>query len=228
MVEPRPASNWVHISSQNRWHGVIFKGDPHCRIVPQCQASDNRSAYNSQWSVQSHGTLICQKLKTSERTRAMRVWFPAAGLVNRIEAAGWIFVEAPEAFAAVRVVTGGTTWEPETRLVKGDWLRCADEWTPVILEVACKSDYTDAAAFRKAVAALPVKFERGVLTYRGLSGEAFRFNTSQKELPQINSVPVDFAPSKVFDSPFVQSVWNSGVVTIQKDGRTHRLDFNRP
>ena len=34
MHEPRPLSDWVHISVQNRWQGVIFAGDEDARIVP--------------------------------------------------------------------------------------------------------------------------------------------------------------------------------------------------
>jgi len=39
---------------------------------------------------------------------------------------------------------------------------------------------------------------------------------------------VNGAPPQAFDSPFVRSKWDSGVVTITKDGRTLVLDFNQP
>jgi hypothetical protein len=39
---------------------------------------------------------------------------------------------------------------------------------------------------------------------------------------------VDYAPPKAFDSPFIQSGWDSGVVTIRKGQRRLVLDFNRP
>ena len=35
MVEARPQDDWTAISSQNRWEGVIFGGDPHARIFLQ-------------------------------------------------------------------------------------------------------------------------------------------------------------------------------------------------
>jgi hypothetical protein len=226
MVEPRPAADWTQISSQNRWHGVIFSGHPQARLVPQCQAADNRVAFNAQWSVQSRGTLICQKLKTSQKTKAMRVWFPSAGLTNRQAVGDWTFVEAPQAFAAVRVVSGGTTWEKEAGGVRGEWLRCQDEWSPVILEVADRDDFADSAAFRKAVLALPLSFTDRVLTFQSLGGDRFQFFAAQDKPPHINGAPVDYAPRKAFDSPFIQSVWNSGLVTLSKDGRTVVLDFN--
>jgi hypothetical protein len=142
---------------------------------------------------------------------------------------GTLLFEAPGAFAAVRVVTGGVRWEPSTvEPIKGQWLTCEDEWSPVILEVAEKKDFGDLAAFEKAVAALPLSFERGRLTYRGLSGDEFVFRADFGGLPEINGKPVDYAPAMVFESPFVRSDWNSGVVTLAKGERKLVLDFNKP
>ena len=72
-----------------------------------------------------------------------------------------------------------------------------------------------------------VEVTDGVLNYTGLGGERFRFILDQSRLPEVNGKPLDLAPAKVYDSPFVQSMWNSGVVTIQKGARKTVLDFNR-
>jgi len=45
-------------------------------------------------------------------------------------------------------------------------------------------------------------------------------------VPEIDIEPVDFTPPNVFYSPGVQSEWDSGVVTIQKEERQELLDFN--
>lgn len=39
---------------------------------------------------------------------------------------------------------------------------------------------------------------------------------------------MNYAPAKVYESPFVESVWDSGIVTIHKGDRSLRLDFNGP
>ncbi|MEI7776762.1 MAG: hypothetical protein WCK17_18545, partial [Verrucomicrobiota bacterium] len=74
----RPSTDWATISSQNRWHGVIFRGSPQARIYPYCET--DHSSYNQQWAVQRKGTLIAQKLKTSQHADGLRVWFSEAGL----------------------------------------------------------------------------------------------------------------------------------------------------
>jgi hypothetical protein len=161
---------------------------------------------------------------------------------------GWYFTEAAGAWAAVRVISGETKLIPPAAPAKkkkpvpkastsddGDavdsvangWLlQCSDEWSPVIIEAATKSDYPTREAFQKAIEARDVKSESGRLTYTALSGDRFIFLTDQTELPRVNDVPVILAPARVYDSPFVQSDWKSGVVTIQKGNRKLVLNFN--
>ena len=78
-----PYDAWNAISSQNRWHGVIFSGDRYARIYPYCET--DRSSYNAHWAVQKRGTLIAQKLKTSRHAKQHRVWFSREGLSEPIQ-----------------------------------------------------------------------------------------------------------------------------------------------
>jgi len=59
-----------------------------------------------------------------------------------------------------------------------------------------------------------------------LGGDQLTFYADQSRLPKINGTVVDLAPQKVYDSPFVQSDWESGVVTIQCGDEQRILDFN--
>ncbi len=229
MFEARPGSDWAAISSQNRWQGVVFSGDPEARIVPQVQSENGDVVYNAHWSVQERGALITQKLKTHRFGKSMRVWFSESGLSARHEESGWFFVTAPEAYAAVRPVSGGTAWEPAPPgRLRGAWMVCEDEWTPVILEVAGKTEWPSAEAFQKAVVALPIRQEAGVVHYTSLAGDTFRFWADQSRPPEVNGRRVDLAPRLAFDSPFVRGEWNSGVITVSAGDRRLVLDFNSP
>ena len=59
-----------------------------------------------------------------------------------------------------------------------------------------------------------------------LGGDTLTFHADRSRLPEINGKPVELAPDKVYDSPFVQSEWDSGVVTIQFGDENRVLDFN--
>ena len=229
MCEARPLSDWTMISSQNRWHGVLFRGASNARLYVQCRDEAPSKTYNQQWSVQSKGALVAQRLAAegqSQTPDALRVWFSRAGLHDRVERDGWVFTQAPGAYVAVRAVEGTTHWRPSAAGAPGEWLCCDDSSTPVIVEVATKREHRDYGAFQEAVIASRPEHTGGVLTYEALSGDRLVFDTDYRSPPLINGETVDYAPAHVFDSPFVKSLWNSGVVEIQKSDRRLVLDFN--
>src|SRR4051812_32229407 len=183
-----PATEWFTGSSQNRWHGVIFRGATNARIYPYIET--DHSSYNAQWAVQRQGTLIAQKLKTSIGTQGLRVWFSKDGLTAPVKEGAWLLSEAAGAWAAVRVVSGEAEFAPEPAPAaadkkaakkkavgadndgesmpgkpRGHVLKCTNDYSPVIIEVARKADFSTLEDFRKAVLALPLKLESNVLTY---------------------------------------------------------------
>ncbi len=242
LFEARPNTDWATISSQNRWHGVVFRGATDARIYPFCETK--KSTYNQHWAVQRKGTLISQKLKDSKDATGLRVWFSKEGLTVPVKEGGWYFTGADGAWAAVRVVSGESGFlkdapPPAKKKTDGDEdgegggptkggliLKCEEDFSPVIIEVAHKADFPSLADFQKAVLALPLTLENGVLSHTGLGGDRFTFFTDQSRPPEINGQPVNYAPDRVYDSPFVQSAWASGDVTIQKGGQKLLLDFN--
>lgn len=225
MSEARPEQDWTMISSQNRRHGILFEGDPVAVISPQCEATRDHRAYNTQWSVQRKGTLICQKLTTHRGAGPMRVWFSAAGLSAPVEKDGWVLVESRGAFAAVRAVRGATHWVSVAQPVTGRWLNLADEFAPVILQVARKSEFPSLRAFGAAVAGQKVEINDEALSFRSLAGDRFTFPLNFVGSPTINGAPINYAPARALDSPFVQTEWNSGIVRLQKGSRTLVLNF---
>jgi len=247
LLEARPNTDWATISSQGRWHGVIFRGATDARIYPFCETK--KTTYNQHWAVQRKGTLISQKLKDSKGAAGFRVWFSKDGLSVPVKEGDWYFAEADGAWAAVRVVLGKSLLlgdSPETIRTPGPparketdedgdedspskggiVLKCEDDFSPVIIEVARKADFPSRADFQKAVLALPLTLENGVLSHTALGGDRFTFFTDQSRPPEISGQPVNYAPARVYDSPFVQSDWNSGRVSLRKGTRTLALDFN--
>jgi hypothetical protein len=232
ITEARPTEDWSAISSQNRWSGVIFAGNTDARVYPAPYNANGESILNGFWSVQSKGTLISQQLNNRRDrepiggegvSEGWRVFFSTAGLSKPVENGAWFFAEAKNAYVGVRVMAGDTAFEKSQF---GQWLVCKDTLTPVIIEAGRKSDYADFAAFQSAALAQSIAFEKSVLTYRSLGGDELTFYADQSRLPEINGTAVDLAPEKVYDSPFVQSKWDSGVVTIQYGGEKHVLNFN--
>ena len=178
--------------------------------------------------MQSKGSLIAQRLPEgshAKKTQAMRVWFSDAGLTKRMEVDGWTFTEAEGAYAAVRPARGGSVWNLNEDPQGGDFLVLEDTYSPVIIEVDGKKNHASYQAFQSAVTKLPIKWDGDTLRYQGLCGDTLTFHADYSAAPMVNDNPIDYAPKRVFDSPYVQSKWNSGVVTVRKDGRKLVLDF---
>ncbi|MBI1337933.1 MAG: hypothetical protein GC164_13370 [Phycisphaera sp.] len=239
MTEARPWSDWSAISMQSRWQGVVFAGEGDPRIVPIVRPANNLVDSNGQWSVQSKGTLITQKLETNIGAAEMMAWFSKRGLPQPVVEGDSAFVEAPGAYAAVRVTRGGFKLEEKTFAGKleagpdfttppGYVLTPDDEYAPLILEVMAKTDIESFEAFKSKVKSSKISFEGPVLRYTSIYGDELTLDTSYKQTPTINGKPVDYAPKKVFDSPFLNADYNSGVVTISKGDRKKVLDFNQP
>ena len=171
-VEARPHGDWTAISSQNRWNGVIFGGHETARIFTQRPyPGNNSSVYNEEWGVQNKGVMILQRLTLDRSATGQMIWFDFA--LNREESNGWIFAEAPDAFAAVRVVHGGWTWTPDSLeqhrsgsdLTVGEWAVLGDEFSPIIIEVARKQDYVDFDAFQAEIIENEISWDTTRLDY---------------------------------------------------------------
>lgn len=238
MHEARPLSDWVHISAQNRWQGVIFPGEDDARIVPIARPANNWRALNAQWSVQHKGTLITQKLKSNKGAAEMIVWLSKEGLSEPVEEDGIVFVEANGAYAAIRVPTCGYTWQTgafnaeaqtgDRKTRPGRLLVPDHEYAPVIVEVMAKADVKSFAAFKARVKSCRPAMDGTVLSYTSIYDDQLTFDTGYKQTPSINGNPVDYAPKKVYHSPFLDADYNTGVVTIRKGRRQKVLDFNQP
>ena len=138
----------------------------------------------------------------------------------------WVFAEANKAYAAVRVVNGGFNWDTRKNANIGKWLQCENDDSPVILEVVEKAHFKSFQDFRETIKKQTVDFQNDVLKYKGVYGDSFTFYADHSKSPQINGETVDYAPEMGFDSPFLQSDWNSGIVKIKMGQRELLLDFN--
>jgi hypothetical protein len=208
-----PASAWTAISSQNRWNGVIFGGHKTARIFTQRPDPAVGSVYNAEWGVQNKGAMILQRLSTHQNATGQAVWFDAS--LTRSEISGWIFAASSDAYAAVRVVDGGWSWN-------GNWAELIDEYSPVIIEVGRKSDYSGYSAFRSEILSNPLVWDGTRLDYTSTAyATTLTLFADESAPPRVDGVPLNFEAKKAYDSPYLEGEFGSGPVIIQYgDDRT--------
>src|SRR5574340_852742 len=68
---------------------------------------------------------------------------------------------------------------------------------------------------------------RSTVSYRGCGPDApeLVFNAANNDVPTVGGQYVEYSPAKVFDSPFLESRYGSGVVEVRKGGEKLILDF---
>ncbi|MHB8901910.1 MAG: hypothetical protein ACYC6Y_24405, partial [Thermoguttaceae bacterium] len=228
---------WLDDASMGfRWQGVVFDGDPLARIGFEVAPASPKDwhGFNPFFSIQDRNLLVTQKWApvppnpASALPAFLRVYFsPTLDEVQ--DDGGWIFVRDGGAFAAVRIVAGGYRWTPSWKhadRVERDnkaFVTLSAQNAPVILIANEAADYGgDFAAFKAAVKAQPVRYADGVLQFAAITF----YGPSRPGL--VGGQPVNLAPSRGYDSPFIRSEWNSGLIYLRKGDDTEILDFRDP
>lgn len=226
MCEARPYEDWVLISSQNRWAGIVFAGDADTRIYAHCKTGKDNRAYNQFWTVQEKGAMIFHKLDSvfhSRGTKDMRMWISKAGLGNWVERKGWIFVESGGAYVALRCVGDGYTIQEEKG---GYWVVGNNSYSPFVVEVSLKDKFISYADFQRRIESRKCTIEGNKVIYNSLTDDVLTIPLDYKGLPTVNGCEIDVTPTWGMNSPFVKSVFGSGIVTVEKDGKSLVLNFN--
>ncbi|MEX0332415.1 MAG: hypothetical protein AB3N64_13420 [Puniceicoccaceae bacterium] len=167
---------------------------------------------------------------------------------------GWIFLAKGNAYFAVRVVVSSLddayavvrprgVQEPPLGKDGYDWnsdrsiLRLKGNYSPIIFEAGRKADYATLEAFQEDVLDNPLHLysnlgpsELGFFTliYTGCGEDAEEivFNAANSEIPTVGGEYIDYAPPKLFDSPYLESDYKSGAIKASKGTSRLNLNFN--
>ncbi|MBN1618452.1 hypothetical protein JW887_03865 [Candidatus Dojkabacteria bacterium] len=163
-----------------------------------------------------------------------RCYFAYSVLDEMIEESGWIFIKEGNAYAAYRPVSGGYEWKDEVwwsdHYNTGTYVVANEPKIPAILEAALASEYSSFTAFRSDIKN----------RYLSISGETVKYEASDGKIIEVNfgdlydgnNIKIDgqkqaaeLESYKTFESPYINSDWNSGYIVISKDGKKCTLDF---
>ena len=163
-----------------------------------------------------------------------RCYFAYSVLDEMIEDSGWIFVKEGNAYAAYRPISGGYEWKNEDwwsdNFSTGTYVVANELQMPAILEAAQASDYGSFAAFRNDIKDRYLSYDDDTVKYEALDGNIVEVNfevvydgnnikvDGQKQETELDNYPT-------FESPYVNSDWDSGYIVISKDGKKCTLDF---
>lgn len=241
MRPPHDAGVWHPGSAQGWWHGLLIAGerpdDPPERVVPtvinnnEIQQAD---VYSDQYAIQSKGSFMTRRLPDAfwgiDNTQLPMGIYISNGLQESTEHSGsFLFVESPNCWVAVRAVDTNFELSNKTlaqkHQVKGNFFKLKNEDQPIIIEVAEPGAYESFESFKAAASSAKLVSRDGTYTYHSLSGDRLTL-FDDRSYPEINGEEIEYNPKMAYDSPYVKSVWDSGIVTISAGGDVKTLDFS--
>lgn len=218
------------LTSQNRYHGIVFASDVNARVVPQCEGLANGKTYGEQQAVQHENVLLVQRHAKAKTTGDMRVIWGGKGMKTRIvERSGWQIIREGNAWLGVKGFSRtksnascGSSWDNDVIL------RMNDGQAPVALIAGRSEDHPDIEAFANYLGSFSGEAKAGWFELSGGKDEklTLSLHLSSEGIPRVNGTTINLAPKKLFDCPFIESKHGSGIVNIRKGQRTLTIDLS--
>jgi hypothetical protein len=225
-AELEPGTVTVAPSRQNRWEGIIFGTSPGDRVYPQAGPPDFSPANDAFLSVQHNNVMITAK--KAHYDQPTLVYFPNT-LDTVAEKGGWIFVKEGGAYLAVKPVAGGYHWLSSAKNKASNrgqrFVQLGKVSSPIIFDAALASSSTF-AAFQTRILHNALSVKNGNLNYTASNGTRFTFFADLSKAPQVNGRGPGYSTKLVYNSPFMQSLFGSGKVTIKYAGHGSTYDFS--
>jgi hypothetical protein len=228
-AELKPGDSHIAPSSQNRWQGIIFNSTAGDRVYPQAAPSNVSPTNDAFLSIQNKFVLVTEKMAYTKQPTL--VYFPIT-LDSVVEKHGWVFVREGSAYLAVRPAIGTYKWlTPAKNKASNRQLRfiqLSKATAPIIFEAGRAASYGSFGAFQSRIIANRLVHSGGALDYTTANGTHFTMYSDTTKAPKVNGQPPNYAPANVFNSPFMQSVWGSGKITIKLGAQSATYDFSQP
>jgi hypothetical protein len=140
------------------------------------------------------------------------------------DASGWIFMRGGDSAYIACKPLQPYIWKP----IDGGGRRLFSPYLKngFVVQVAAASEFADLAAFRKAIAALPLEIRlepTPSVKFRSLRGTTIEFTYGTA--PRLNGVVVDYEHWPLFGGPFVESAVDSQKVVLKHGSLRRTLDF---
>ena len=225
MIDPR--LTYTGISAQNRWQGMIFRGHPDARVFTflGSKRKDKPQTYDAHVAVQHGPVLLLRGRPDAHKYHLDSYVYFADCLEERVEDGEWIFARHGDAYLGCRLPGRGQEWVT-CESMPGPVIKLADARGIVVLHAGRRADDGTFEEFRAKLLGGQSTMADNAFHYVCPDGVRLTMFARDARLPEINGTPVDLTPDCVFDTPFIQSRWDSGVVTIRKGERELKLRFD--
>jgi HEAT repeat protein len=198
--------------NQRPWNGIVFANGK--GLFPACPWSTPYFSY------QHENVLILQRDRTDKE--AMSVFISPE--LEKTEENGWVFINAGDAYAGIKILTGGHTW------AKGKFLCLVPnvQTSPILIQGGDKNAFGSFANFKAAVQTNTLTFSDNKVEYSGPKQPRIEFFTeSTGQAPEVNGKPFRPDATLVYSSPYMQRKAGESIVTVTVGGKRVVYDFDK-
>jgi len=220
---------YPNLTTQNRYHAIVFASDINARVLPQCEGLGNHKTYGQQQAVQHENLLLVQRHANARQSGDMRVIWGGKGMKDRLVIRnGWMILEEGDAWLGVK----GFSRSKENTSCGSKWdnnviQRMNDGNAPVAFVAGRKKHFADLKSFNAYLNSFVGKLDSGWFVLSEGTKRSLALHLTSSKVPKVNSEPVDLRPKMLFDSPFLKSIHGTGSVTIQKGNRELKIDMSK-
>jgi hypothetical protein len=225
-------SSWYAHHQQHEWD-LTFAGNTTARLFTHHPGPDaghnhwtgDRGCACGQFFQNKTALIAMYDIPRNQTNQFIHAYLPRASFDDVIEQGGAVFVRKGEVCAALRF-SSGYQWTQ-----KGQWQNREIISRGARHGVACEaglvSDFGSFEAFRRECLGNAVRFDtnRLELEYRSRRAGALWLDARGRRRLDGREVDLNYA---AYDSPCLQSAWDSGLIVLRQGTNQLRLDFTQP
>jgi hypothetical protein len=223
--------NYMLINAQNQWMGLITSASPQSRLVVHLTPTlDERTGCRELQAVQYKNSAIIRKQLAANDTSLMRIYF--SDEFKQTNDCNVLLFENDKVY--VGVICAHPKAKNDYEIVKtdlgpGKFITFRNPDVFIVLEVAMKDQYQNLKAFSMDIADNKLRFDNNndMISYESSMNNCTLTMYTYNKMPEVNGVPVDVRPKKIYDSPYIEGYFKNPRIKITGvKGNSMILDFN--
>ena len=225
------SAQYTELFQQNKCMSVIFSGNYVSNMDTRVYfvgASENTTGYNEIDGIGSDGAMIVAHCSEALDTNQF-IMYASSSLAFQ-EKNGWMVAKESQTGAYIAIYSVGGMPSKTTSSISavangfGTLYAFNDSYKVAVVQCAPHNAYASLDAFAAALPA--VSFSNNTVTYTNLAGTKMTYDISRKSLPTCNGTAVSFTPTYLYKSPYLNSAYGSGVVTVtDTSGKSYAIRF---
>jgi len=227
---PEGSAKWYAFHEQHDWD-LSFAGSTRARIFTHHPGNEGNE--HNYWTgdlkcgcghfFQYKTALLClYDIPEHEPYQFIHAYLPKEEFDEIAEKNDIIFVRSDESYAALKLL-GGHVWTTQ-----GEWkdkeVISKGSKNAVVCEVGHVQDFGNFKNFCDVICNNQIQFDPQTMELSYFSKNAGKLTMNTSDMRMLNNREISF-DYPTYNSPYMKSEWDSGLITIQKDQKELILDF---